>query len=54
VSEGDADLVSVVAIPEDVFREILRKLAAQPYREVGGLMQVLSTYKPQRAKVERG
>ncbi len=40
-------LVSMVAVPTEVFQLILAKLGSQPYDDVRELLNVLHTYKAQ-------
>lgn len=42
----------VVVVPAAVFQQIVERLALQPYKEVGALVNVLMTYKSQMARVE--
>ena len=39
--------VSVVAVPTAVFQKVIECLSAQPYRDVGTLLNVLTTYRAQ-------
>lgn len=45
--EPAARQVPVVAVPAEVFQDVIDKLATQPYNNVGPLINKLLTYEPQ-------
>lgn len=43
--------ISIVAVPEHVFRQVVDRLATQPYKDVASLLAVLLTYQVQTVQV---
>ena len=49
--ETPPEMTAIVLVPADVFSEVMKILAGQPYKEVGVLMNTLGGYTAQMVRV---